>query len=37
MYFKMDEFEKWIAVGRRMTVDEIQQAAMESLVRGKRK
>ncbi len=37
LYFKRDEIEKWIAAGRRMTVDEIQQAARESLVRGRRK
>lgn len=37
LYFKRDEIEKWIACGRRMTVDEIQQAARESLLRGGRR
>ena len=36
LYFKRDEIERWIAAGRRMTVDEIQQAAKESLVRKRR-
>lgn len=37
LYFKKDDLDKWIAGGRRMTVEEIQQAAVESLVRSRRK
>ena len=37
LYFKKEEIDKWIAGGRRMTLDEIKEAARESLVRQKRR
>lgn len=37
LYFKKAELEQWVAGGRRMTVDEIKQAARESLMRGRRR
>jgi len=32
LYFKRDDIETWVNAGRRMTVDEIREAAKESLV-----
>ena len=37
LLFRRDELEKWIAGGRRMTVDEIKAEALNSLGRGRRK
>jgi excisionase family DNA binding protein len=37
LLFRRDDLDKWIAGGRRMTVDEIKEAAAQSLVRGRRR
>jgi len=34
LYFKKAELEQWVAGGRRMTIEEIKKAALESLIRG---